>query len=587
MKSSAEARPGTREPEFCFGSFRLEADGTFYRGDAQIHLPPKELAALRLLLAHAGQIVTPAQLKEALWGDVHVTADSIPRCLSSLRARLEPEQYIQTIYKRGYRLSCRVQRAGSQGRCAVHLAIAPFAPGHNVPDHLGPGIAEELTTRLTACCPPWLCILARDSAFTLAGRGMTALQMGETLKADLVLTGTLLAMPTHYRLRAEMIRVEDGTQVWVEEMLARNHEVIDLEAQLAQRLMYRLGGDAAIVPHAFLNGPRSAGQTDAYEFFLRGHNEWQTPERHRMEEAMQKLMHATELDPSLIAAQIDLANVCMAQEFYGFLAPEVAATQIRHIARSVPGGMTSAPCLLPALGWIDFHVDRDLPRALEMFSASAHLPHDPWTTRLRVMFALSRHRFDEALQWMDAALLTDPYAPWLHARIAWAHHLAGEAARSLAQVEKSLSLFPDHEGSHLYGAMILAFHGQTQRAVRLAEELVRRMPYFDIGIAIHAYALACNGQRGEAYALLERLQWLGRERYVLRSFTPAAYAVLGDMETAISEMHTAADHRCPWFFQMLADPRLQSLRARPEFHELQSTLDQMEHSLSDSLEYQL
>jgi DNA-binding winged helix-turn-helix (wHTH) protein len=46
------------------------------------------LAALRFLLAHPGQIVTPVQLREAIWVDVHVTADSVPKCVSSLRARL-------------------------------------------------------------------------------------------------------------------------------------------------------------------------------------------------------------------------------------------------------------------------------------------------------------------------------------------------------------------------------------------------------------------------------------------------------------------------------------------------------------------
>ena len=76
----------------------MEADGTLWRGEAVVHLPPKELAALRLLLAHAGQVVSPTQLKHELWGDVHVTADSVPKCLSSLRGRLEPDECIQTVY---------------------------------------------------------------------------------------------------------------------------------------------------------------------------------------------------------------------------------------------------------------------------------------------------------------------------------------------------------------------------------------------------------------------------------------------------------------------------------------------------------
>jgi len=577
---SEEARADTKETEFSFGNFRLDHDGTFFRGDEQIHLPPKELAALRLLLAHAGQIVSSAQLKHGLWGDVHVTSDSVPRCMSSLRARLEPDQCIHTIYKRGYRLAGPVQRSGAQAHPLLRLAIMPFGLGRDVPDHLGPAIAEEATSRLTAFAPSWVSVLARDSVFTLAGRGMTAVQVGLTLKADLVLAGVLFAMPTHYRLRTEMIRVEDGTQIWVEDILVARRQILGLESELVQRLVFRLGGEFTIAS----NGSNGAERRDAYDIFLRGHYEWQTHERHRMQDGMEHLVQATEIDPSLIAAKVDLAHACITQELYGFMSPDAAASEIRHIAESISDVAGKAPALLPALGWISFHVDRDLGQALEMFSASAHLPHDPWTTRLRVMLALSRHRFDEALEWIRSALLVDPYAPSLHASLAWSYHLAGQSTRSITQIEKCLSLFPDDESSHLYGAIIFAFNGQAERAAKHAEEIVRRTPYFDMAFAVQAYVLACGGQRDEAYGLLERLQWLTRERFVLRSFTPAAYAALGDLDAAASELQAAADLRCPWFFQTLADPRLESLHARPEFEQQLAMLKEMDLSAQDDLD---
>jgi tetratricopeptide (TPR) repeat protein len=303
-----------------------------------------------------------------------------------------------------------------------------------------------------------------------------------------------------------------------------------------------------------------------------------------MQEGMQHLIQATELDPSLIAAQVDLAHACVSQECYGFMAPKVAAAEIRRIGNSISNVVDNAPELLPALGWVTFHAGRDLRRALEMFSASAHLPHAPWTTRLRVMFAMSRHRFEEAVEWIEGALLVDPYAPWLHGSLAWAYHLAGEATRSLREIEKSLTLFPEDEGNQLFGAVILAFNGHTQRAAKLAQEVVRHTPYMDLASAVQAYVLACDGQREQAYGILERLQWLTRERFVLRSFTPAAYAALGELETAASELRAADEARCPWLFQALADPRLEPLHTRTEFVELQATLKEMELSSQDYLD---
>ena len=575
-----ESSSGLSNRAFVFGSLRLESDGTLQRGDAAIHLPPKELAALRLLLCHAGQIVTHPQLKQALWGDVHVTADSVPKCLSSLRDRLHPdEDCIQTVYKRGYRLAAEVHRVDDVAATRLpRLAIMPFATEFKVDPHLGPAVAEETISLLTREQMAPAQILARDSVFTLAAEGHTAQQVGQSLQADLVLTGTVRALSGHFRLRAEMIRVADGTEMWIEDMLVPQSRIAGLESELAQRLLVRLNAGGLSISAAASGDSEETlpYRREAHDLFLRGHHEWQALQRHRMQDGVQHLFRAVELDPTLVAAHIDLAHACIAQEFFGFMSPSAAAEQVRLAAQSVPASMEGSEAILPAVGWMRFHVDQDLAGALRAFRTSAHLSHNTAITRVRSMFALSRHRFDEAIAMLNDALRSDPFSPWLHARLAWAYHLADEPAKSLDQIEHTLELFPEHEGSELYGAIILAFNGQAVRAVSLSENLVKRSPYFDVATVVHGYALACAGRREEARVILERLQWLGRERYVLNSFTPALCLALGDPDVALTEMQAAAEAHCPWFFQMLADPRMKPLRPRPEFTRMQKLLDRME-----------
>ena len=565
---------------FTFGNLHLEADGTLTRGDSIIHLPPKELAALNLLLAHSGQVVTHQQLKRALWGDVHVTDDSVPKCMSSLRELLVPDDYIQTVYKRGYRLSVEVHKSEPQlSEGQPRLVIMPFSAEMNVPGYLGSSIAEETIALLTAdrFCP--VRVLARDSAFSLAARGMTAHQVGEALQADLVLTGTLRSLPSHFRLRAEMIRVADGTQIWVEDMLVSQARVAELEFELANRLFVRLSTFDSFLsrrPSFDARDNQDPGRREAYELFLRGHHEWQTLQRHRMLDGLQHLTRAVELDPSLHAAHIDLANACVIQAFSGFISPTQAAEQVRRAAEAIPRFVEGAEAIFPPLGWIQFHVDHDLSGAVRAFSTSAHLPHETSITRLRSMFSLSRHRFLEAIEILSEALHSDPYSPWLNARLAWAYHLSGETAKSVEQAEHALDIFPDHESTNLYGAMILAFNGNADRAIAVSENLVRRSPYLDPAIAVHGYALALGGRTDEARSILERLQWLSRERFVLSSFTAAICAALGDIEGATAELHAASESRCPWFFQFLADPRFAALHGHPKFVALQSVLARME-----------
>lgn len=576
---SASSSP---DREFNFGDLRLDAAGILTRGEDVIHLPPKELAALRLLLAHAGQIVTLQQLKQTLWGDVHVTDDSVPKCVSSLRELLSPADCIQTVYKRGYRLSVPVRREEIEALdTPPRLVIMPFAVDASVPVYLGPAIAEETISLLTADRFAPAHVLARDSSFSLAARGLTAHQVGEALQADLVLTGTLRLLPAHFRLRAEMIRVADGTQIWVEDMLVAQDRSADLESELANRLFIRLS--SADWTHSPDDAPRAGAHEnpaarEAYELFLRGHHEWQSLQRHRMQDGIQHLARAAELDPTLYVAHVDLANASVIQEISGYIPPMQAAEQVRQAADAIPPSFEGAEAVLPALGWVRFHVDHDLPGALRAFSTSAHLPHETSITRIRSMFALSRHRFTEAIELMTEALRADPYSPWLNARLAWAYHLSGEREKSLAQAEHTLEMFPDHEKVGFYCATVLAYNGHADRAVSVAEHIVRKSPYLDLGASTYAYALASAGREEEARSTVERLQWLGRERFVLSSFTAAAYVALGDPDSALAELQTAADVKCPWLFQMLADPRLEPLRDRPEFVRFSKVLERMENS---------
>ena len=585
MKPSCPEAPGPSQTKYVFGSLSLEPDGTLMRGSVRVHLPPKELAALRLLLENAGQIVSPAQMKAALWAGVHVTADSVPRCLSSLRSRLEPDDCIQTIYKRGYRLTTPVRKVDPTQKLGLpRLAIVPFDCGLSVPPHLGPAIAEETIARLTETPSRGVLVLARDSVFTLASRGMRSQEIGKALKANLVLTGTLYTSTSHFRLRVEMMRVEDETQIWVEDMVVPREQMAELERVLSGRLAIRLNGkfSVSLAAAAAPEQEETAGN-QAYDGFLRGRHEWQSLERHRMRDGVEYLLRAAELNPSFLPPRVALVNGCVAQAMYGFVAPIEAAEQIRRVAGPVEDAEEVPPAMLPALGWISFHVDKDLPAAMRMFERSQHLPHDPWTTRMRVMFALSRRQFGTAMNVVDSALRTDPYSAWLYAVQAWVHHLSGDQAQSLAMAEECLSLFPGNEISSLYAAIILAFLGEAKRASAVAHELLRRTPYFDIAVAVHAYTLAREGNRDEARAMLERLEWLSHERFVLRSFTPAVYAALGDLQGALVELRASREARCPWFFQALADPRLKALHGIPEFERMQAELGKMEAQAASGL----
>jgi DNA-binding winged helix-turn-helix (wHTH) protein/Tfp pilus assembly protein PilF len=580
MDRSSPARADTQHRRYWFAGFSLEDDGTLFRGDTLLELAAEELAVLRLLLERAGEIVSPLELKRAVWGEEQASSEVAAHCIASLRERLLPADCVESVYKRGYRITVDVKTENTRAAGALsRLAILPFAVEYGVPEYLGSAIAEETAAQLSGAEYGMASVAARESVFTLARRGTAGVEIGRAIEADLVLGGELYATPERLRLRAELIRVEDGAQLWIEDLMVERGRIMELERELVNRVSSRIYSGGLSLAAVAATGTAREGSPqlpEAHELYLRAHHEWQTLERHRMQDAMGRLQRAIELDPSFVAARADLAHLCVTQALYGFMPATIVAGVVRRTAAQIPESAGNAEALLPTMGWIRFHVDRNLRAALDAFARSAHLPHDSRTTRVRTLFLLSRHRLDEALDVLRAAIHVDPYSPWLQAELAWALHRAGEAEASVDQIRKAISQFTEHDGAHLYGAMILAYNGEAARAVELARALESRSAHFDLATSAHAYALACAGRKEEARTLLERLQWLSRERFVMNTFDAATYVAMDEDDAALEELRIANENRCPWYFQMLGDPRMQPLRGRPEFERMRSSLRAME-----------
>lgn len=573
----------------------MDSAGHVFRGDQSIELEGGECAVLRMLLAHAGQVVTPIQFKRALWGESAAPLEGVTRCVAALSNKLGPEPCIEAVYKRGFRISLPVRACACLSLKLPRLAILPPPARSGVPEYLGLAIAEETGAQLHDPRNRAAEVLAQESVTTLARRKLEPQQIAEAMHADLVLRTSLSASPSQYRLRAEMSQSADGSQLWIEDVAVARSRVSALPRELADRVRLRLGDELSLAASAEPGQDAWLEDASSYEMFQRAHHDWLSLQRHAMQDAMQRLLHIAELNPRAIPPRVDIANLCVAQAIYGYLSPEATAETMRRMVESCLSGKAVSwqgenqgepdsryDALLPAQGWFWFHVARDLPSALWAFERSAHLPHDPWTTRARSMFALSRQRYGEAIELMRSAMRIDPYSGWLNARLTWALHLAGEAEESHEQAEHSLKEFPENEAACAYGALILAWHGEASRAVEIARALARRAPQFDMAAETLACALACAGRKEEANGVLEELEWLSRERFVLNTLIPAAHVAIRQYDTAIEELRIAERARSPWFFQMIADPQLRPLHDRPEFKKMAAILPGMEEAARGS-----
>lgn len=174
-----------------------------------VHVPPKELHVLRLLLKSAGTVVSKDYLLDHVWPRMDAAEESLTRCIYALRKLFkENKGYIATVYGQGYRFTGPVVELDvpSEARAvAPSLAVLPL---RNLDGIAALDLQDLMIRQLTTAFGEALHVIpsgliaaceAPDDAPSLAGR----------LSADYCLNGRFIGAGGLQHWSIELIRGRD------------------------------------------------------------------------------------------------------------------------------------------------------------------------------------------------------------------------------------------------------------------------------------------------------------------------------------------------------------------------------------------
>jgi DNA-binding winged helix-turn-helix (wHTH) protein len=103
---------------YSFGPFLLSPEQMVLSVDGSVvPVPLKALKTLLTLIEYGGEVVSKQELMEAVWPDSYVEEGNLTQNIFLLRRQLgkapEGEDYIETIPRRGYRLSVPVRKVAA------------------------------------------------------------------------------------------------------------------------------------------------------------------------------------------------------------------------------------------------------------------------------------------------------------------------------------------------------------------------------------------------------------------------------------------------------------------------------------------
>jgi tetratricopeptide (TPR) repeat protein len=410
--------------------------------------------------------------------------------------------------------------------------------------------------------------MARSTVFRYRGKDIDPRKAGNDLHVRAAVCGRLLQRGNTVIVRAEMIDVATGAQLWGGQYNRKAEDVFslqeDLSREISEKLRLQLTGD-----EKKRLTKRYTEDADAYRLYLKGRYHWNKRSPEDFGKAIQYFRQALDKDPAYSLAYAGIADSYAYLSFFAVIAPREAMPKAKAAAVK---GLEIDPGLGEAhvsLGYISFTYDGDWPAAGKHFEQALAL--NPAYTRAHTFYPFylsSIGRSEEALEVAQRALDLDPASPAVSHSLAVQLYLARKFHEAIEQAHDTLEM--DAEFSISYAVLGEAYllHEMYREGLSALEKYSALSRSSAASLALLGYAHARSGERQESLQMIDKLKAASKQGFVPALFVALVYAGLEDKDQAFTWLENAYEER----FNRLAYLKIEALwdpiRSDPRFGDL-------------------
>jgi TolB-like protein/Tfp pilus assembly protein PilF len=459
-------------------------------------------------------------------------------------------------------------RRRNQARTIRSLAVLPFV--NEVTDkeaeYLGDGITENLINTFSQL--PKLRVMARGTVFRYKNEVGDPQKAGRDLEVDAVLAGRILEQEETLIVTAELIDVDDGSQIWGRRYIHKPASMLEIEQQIAQDISRELRPRLAPKKKKHLF-KRYTEDPAAYELYLKGRYYWNQRTEDGLRKAIEHFKQAIAEDTNYALAYAGLSDCFQVLGGYRILSPlnafswaKEAATKALELDKGLAEAHTS-------LALATLYFDWDWAKAEERFKLAIRLQPNYATARQWYTgYLLVVGRPEEALESMEQAHSLDPLSLGINTHLGWAFYFTRRFEEAVEQLTKTIELDPDYTLAHFVLGQCHAQLGKYPEAIselELAASLSRRLPSILSALG-HTHGLIGDG--AAARKILDELQLLSGKRYVSAYDMALVHLGLGETDRSIEWLEKALIERASWMVWLKTEPVFDNLRLDSRFQRI-------------------
>ncbi|HEX8139766.1 MAG TPA: winged helix-turn-helix domain-containing protein [Pyrinomonadaceae bacterium] len=568
-----------------FGPFRLDAQARrLFRNEEVVPLTAKLFDILLLLVERSGQLVTKEDLMRHIWRGLFVEANNLTVSMSALRRALGESrvgrEYIETVPKRGYRFVGGAvgetaterpekklfleQRLSSGPADAVSsLAVLPFInleEDKNL-DYFVDGVTETIINSMSRL--PQLRVLARSSVFRLRRREIEPQEAGAELDVEAVLVGTVRRVHGLLIIGVELVKVEDGSQLWGERYERKLSDIFlvqrEITEEISKSLRLKLTSEQKLhlVNHYTNN-------IEAYSLYLKGRYFWNKRTEKEIKKGIHYFEEAIKVDQNYAPAYAGLAACFLSLTSWNILPAEETLPLARRAATRALEVDDALAEAYAALGIVDL-ISLNWPSSKTRFEQALSL--DPNSAQAYFWYAtfwITQGQTDEALAAAKRSQLLDPLSPLVCTQIARIFLIKRQYDAAIEYCYQAIELDENFPWAHGVVGLIYFEKGAYEEAISELKKCIALTGDLETE-GLLGYVYATLGRLDEALTLLAELQQQSQERYV-PTFAPLfIYIGLKEKEKAFELLERLYEERSHVLATLKAYTVFDYLRPDPRF----------------------
>jgi len=464
-----------------------------------------------------------------------------------------------TSYFRSARLGVKAPSPGNTS--IVVLPFADLSPGQDQ-EYFSDGLTEELITNLAHI--PGLKVVARSSSFQFKGKNEDLRSVGEKLGVATVLEGSVRKEGNRVRITAELIKADDGFQLWSETYDREVSHIFAAQDEIARAVAGALQSRLLSANGAAIPSSSRTTNPEAYQAYLQGqYFIARGQDREDLTKALAWAEQAIKLDANYAPGWAQrsqvlerLTRVGLIDNADGFQrARESAEKAIALDAGSATGYMT--------LALVQMNHDWDWEAADASLRKAALLePGSAAVLGNRAHLARTLGRPEEAIGLYEQAIALDPLRANFYLALGYELYVTGRYREASAALEKAQQLNPQLSSLHLTDGQILLAEERWQRAL---EEIEKETGEWE-RLSGEVLAYHKLGRREESDKALKKLITTHQNDAAYQ--IAESYAYRGEVDDAFAWLDRSYRQRDPGTPEFKTDPLMKSLRQDPRYAEL-------------------